>query len=309
MPRRKIMFYRVEIGVQEAQELRVVSSQQEIEFVVSNAINFLNQLEFNYEEFNSRYHRMGNGNDIFIMIDSNVAGVVEGRLITSRRGALPSIESSGNLTELPLRDEEGLAEITHFIYFYRQKILGMEFNFYGPKSSNLTQYLQAKLPGVIDMFRITPVISNEISQLLENDNFRLTMLNISACRNGVEIVRQLNDSLGSAFEAAANASEAEEIEITLKRRSRSRDTFGSRGFCFRNFMENAFFHREEFSKLKVGYIQNEENKIIDLLNEKLCVQKDVELQNDRYRTLNSFSVYNAIREAFEELGEELIIRV
>ena len=28
----------------------------------------LNQLEFNYEEFNSRYHRIGNGNDIFIII-------------------------------------------------------------------------------------------------------------------------------------------------------------------------------------------------------------------------------------------------
>ena len=41
MPRRKIMFYRVEIGIQEVQELRVVSNQQEIDAIVSNAINIL----------------------------------------------------------------------------------------------------------------------------------------------------------------------------------------------------------------------------------------------------------------------------
>ena len=257
---------------------------------------------------NSRYFRLPNGNDLSMYIDSYLNGIIEGRIVLCRRSLLPEIEDSGNLTSLQLAENAGLAEITHFKYFSNFNILGVEYNFYGPKSGNIVEYFQNKLIGCIDMFRVTSVIDNTWSELLNSDRYQLSMFGFKATRNAADSIRRLNNSLGEAFDAAASIEDVEEIELIVRRRSRSRESFSPEGFCWRNLFENNFMHREEFEKLSVGLVEDGHNRTLNLLEDKLCVNKVVRVVEGRTRSLESTSVYAAISSAFEDCRDQLILQ-
>ena len=305
---RRINFFSVRLGITIGNAIELILNSQDIRERVDCGVNIINNLPFVLNNNNSRYFRLPNGNDLSMYIDSYLNGVIEGRIVLCRRSLLPEIEDSGNLTSLQLAENAGLAEITHFKYFSNFNILGVEYNFYGPKSGNIVEYFQNKLIGCIDMFRVTPVIDNTWSELLNSDRYQLSMFGFKATRNAADSIRRLNNSLGEAFDAAASIEDVEEIELIVRRRSRSRESFSPEGFCWRNLFENNFMHREEFEKLSVGLVEDGHNRTLNLLEDKLCVNKVVRVVEGRTRSLESTSVYAAISSAFEDCRDQLILQ-
>ncbi len=307
--KRKIMFFRVRLGKTINNEMTYIDDVTERENTILSGVNIINGLQFDLNAFNTRYLRKSNGNDLSMYIDSFNNNILEGRIVLCRRSLLPSIESQGTLSDLEIDEDAGIAEITHFKYYVSQNILGVEYNFHGPKSTQIAEYFQCKLHGLIDMFEIQIITDKSWESLLESDNNRITMFNFKATRNAQDIIRRLNSSLGEAFDAISRINNAEEIEVMIRRRSRSDSYFDNGSFNFSALFENNFTHKEEFDKLKVIVDTDEGNKEINLLEDKLCISKQVELMTGRSRTVLPTSVYSKIQEAFEECSDQLVLRM
>lgn len=307
--KRKIMFYNVEIGRISGQEMNIIDDVNEIENIMLNGDRIIRNLPFDLNAINSRYLCKDNNNDLSMYIDSFQNGIIEGRIVLCRRSLLPSIESQGMLSDLEIDENAGIAEITHFKYFVRDKILGVEYNFHGPKSTQIAEYFQQKLQNIIQMFNIHTISDNSWSRLLEDDRYQITMFSFKATRSASDILNQLNSGLGQAFDAIASINNVEEIELIIRKKSRTNGCIEASNFNLRNFFENNFIHRQEFDKLKIGIRTDEGNKEINLLEDRLCISKTVELMTGRSRTVLSTSIYSKIQEAFDELRDQLVIRV
>lgn len=307
--KRTINFFKVQLGKSIGNEMRLYQSLEDVTKIAMHAYQLINSLNFDIIAQDSRYLELTNGDRVSMYLDSNFAGKIEGRIVRCRYSLLPEIEKNGNLTSLELDEDASLAEITHFVYYYQQSIMAVEFNFYGPKSSHIGEYFRKKLGDSITMFSLTPIIENAWQELLDNNNYRLTMCHFAGTRSAASVLRKLNENLGVAFEAAATASDAECIEVVLRRRPKSRGSFSVEGFNWSNFFENNFLHREEFIKASVG-IKNEDEKLreIDLLANKICVRKDIEIADERTRKLVSEEAYKAISSAFEECEGQLLLQ-
>ncbi len=242
--------------------------------------------------------------------DSNIVPFY-GRMVITRRGSLPHVENQGNLTPLQIPRRAGLAEITHFIYFSDQQIIGVEFNFYGPRPTRIADYLAEKARGDIDSIELTPILRLDFEERI-NRIGQITFMEIEVSRNAVQVVRDLNESLGRAFQAASEASDAEVLQIILKKKKYARDGFRFDFLLdkFRQVFGNAEM-REAFNKFKIR-AQNTstgEPDTFDFLADKLIVSKTVELENQRNRMVNSTDMYRAIISAYEDIREQLLIRV
>lgn len=315
MPKRKIMFYRATLSVIINNSITKIKDNHEIIRRVIEANNVITSLNYdlNNPDNNSIYLRLASGDDLSVKIDSFYNNIVEGKIILCRRTLLPAVELHGNLADLELAEEEGLAEITHFKYYVNYGIMGLEYNFYGPKSGGLVEYFNNKLSGIIDSFELATITDNRYSEFLSNSNYELTMLSLKAAPSALTIINKFNKDLGSAFDAACNITNAEEIEITIKHKRRSKKTFKISDFSWRDLFEKCFIHREEFQKLSVDVVDTSEDererksKNINLLEDKLCVFKNVEVINDNPKRILSESIYHAIDEAFNECRDQLIL--
>lgn len=306
---RKIMFYSVEIGKIIGEEMNIIDDEARIKKIIASGVKKIEKLPFDLNANDTRYLVKSNGNDLSMYIDSFKKNVLEGRIVLCRRSLLPSIEIQGKLSDLEIDEDAGIAEITHFKYFVSQRILGVEYNFHGPKSTQIAEYFQSKLSGLIDMFSIKIITDESWAHFLNNKSKQISMFTFKATKSAKEIIRRLNTSLGDAFDAIEKINNAEEFEVILRKRSKSKEYFSYDDFNFASLFENHFIHKEEFDKLKIGVKTDEGNKEINLLEDKLCVSKQVELMAGRSRTVLPTSVYSKIQEAFDECRDQLVIRI
>jgi hypothetical protein len=123
----------------------------------------------------------------------------------------------------------------------------------------------------------------------------------------MDTMRQLDQDLGSAFEAAQRATEAEEIELTLRMRPHSRQPLSRRVAGFVRRLAQRTDTRTEMSEFIVRGLdtQTGQVEVIDALNDHLIVKKQIIRESRRSRALDSSAAYTAIEQAYEELSEEL----
>lgn len=302
---RKIHFFKIKMSSynRTRNTTETIDDQMSVSTQIANQIN---SLPFANSGL-TRYFEIGSGNVLFMLIDL-IGTHIAGRLITSRRNLLPEVESQGQLTPLVIPTQAGLAETTHFVYFPREQILGLEFNFFGPRAPKFGDYLQVKTPDIVNIINLEHILNLDVTEKLNNMG-EVSLLQIEAHRNAVDILRNLDESLGTAFEAAANLSEAETVEIILRKKR-----YSKRGFEFpfspRRLLETLTGNnREVFYNLKGSAFDNNQGQNIefDLLEDKMIVSKRVVRLNDAYKSINTDSMHSAILEAFEEMRDQLII--
>lgn len=259
----------------------------------------------------SKYLTTYDENVLYMHIDTNVINTsktIEGQFGISRRNALPVIENQGTFTGLTLPPTAGVAEITHFVYFIEDKIMGVEFNFYGPRSSRLGFYIQEKT-SLISQFLLIPILRMDVSETL-NKIGEVSDFRFQAHRSAQETIKELNEDLAAAFNASATASEAEIIEIVLRKKEYSRKGFPL-PLKIKKLIEvlKNKDKRDQFKKMGSNAYDPEikKERYFDFLEDKFIFTKKVIQQSERSRSINSISMYSAIKEAYNEHKHELII--
>ena len=129
---RKIYFYRW-------QQIRQLDEAQV--FDPATAANLIADLPFAGRE---RYLELEDGNDVCVWPSQLPTGRVVMQVGVVRRYGLPQLEEDGTVSALALTERQGLLESTHAVFF-PNGIVGAEFNFFGPRLSRLSGYMQEKL--------------------------------------------------------------------------------------------------------------------------------------------------------------------
>jgi hypothetical protein len=262
---------------------------------------------------NSRYMEILNRNYIAMVTAQEVSVGSRGILGTVRRNDLPDVESRGRLEGLNLPANAGLFEDTHFVLFHPQMILGMEFNFFGPRTGRLSEYLLGKCQGLVDEVEFTPILRQDVRERLREIG-EVSLVEIAIRRDEIALTGRLHASLRSAFDAArevAGDGDFEILEIALKKQpyrrvGRSRLPFG------RDDVEGLLTDprgREALAKFNVRARNTRTNAMetFDLLEDKMISVARVVTAGGRRRSVDSDSMFTAIEEAFRVHRDELAI--
>lgn len=220
-----------------------------------------------------------------------------------RTKALPHVDHFGNLS--PLRERE-IVETIHVVFF-PNRIVGSDFNFYGPRMSRLGQYLSDVAQSVCNPVGFRPLLRHDvISQLDRLREIRLLRLRIRASYDAV--VREASRSLGTAFAAAREAGNAEEVEVVLKPKAYSHGWISRNLFIpLRNLAQRHDLH-DNVLCFDVKGLDGESGRIelVDMLSDQLVVKKKIILHDGHTGSLDRASAYEAIEEAYAEVKDELI---
>lgn len=217
-----------------------------------------------------------------------------------RRSDLPQVEEAGKLSDLNLRVNAGLAELTHIVFF-PNNILGTDFNFHAPRLSKLSKYLQKKagLPADVSF---NPLINPDIFEQL--DSFTsISLLDIKTLPTQASLLYQADKDLGSAFLAAGKFSSGHPIEmkISLKLTDKPLKQFISN--LKQLIVSLKFQDTPQPSKLQIKGTHQNENKaeVIDLLHTQIIMKKSIHRIDERTRILDKNSAYREIINAYNEL--------
>ncbi len=300
---RKIHFFHFDI-----KELRARSNNFHHHTNPMEIFEKISRLSFMGNHPKSRFMYYSN-NDVSFLNDVNIIGnKVRGKFAISRRSSLPELEIDGSLAPLNIPANSGLAEITHFIYFHDQKVIGVEFNFYGPRTNSLKNYLLEKSQNFSNPFEyidIKPILNMDLDFQL-HDIGEISLMQMEVARNELAILKELDQDLFSAFDTASKVSDAESVEIILRKKKYSREGF-SLPFSKKKLKELLSIedNRQKINKLKVNAESETEhiNKTFDLLEDKMIMSKQIIVLDKRSRAVDSESMFEKIEEAYIELKE------
>jgi hypothetical protein len=124
-PRAENLFFRSSVGKDAA--------GINIPFEPKPSLTALQKLPFTDDR--GRYLVDPEGNALCAWVD-HLGADPRMRFAQIRRVGLPQIDASGNLSDLNLAGSEGLVEPAHIVFF-SHGLVGVEFNFYGPRPSRL----------------------------------------------------------------------------------------------------------------------------------------------------------------------------
>jgi hypothetical protein len=128
---RKIYFYKIYAGRNAAGE--------PLQYDVKCALECIDRLSFSTK---ARYLEHEDDIQICCWID-DLCPPQKVRFGKIRRKDFPQVEHQGNLTSLLMPDESGLADCVHIVFF-PENVIGIEYNYNGPRVTSISEYLHDK---------------------------------------------------------------------------------------------------------------------------------------------------------------------
>jgi hypothetical protein len=257
----------------------------------------LDGLPFRYAQDGGRYVTSGDA-DQCAWVDE-VGEICKIRFANVRRNALPLAEAGGQLTDLNLADDAGIYEVSHLCIF-PDGIVGIEFNFYGPRPSRLAPYLRRAVGQDCPEFTLEALLRQDVAAvLLRKKAVRKLDLNIR--RPYIAIIEEANANLGAALRAAETASQADCVGVYLEPEPYQRRNLDDGIMNMLRRLVQRTDLRENARTLKATVVDQENRtEEIDLLRDELISQKKVLRQHGRTRVLLSDDAYAKIVEAHDE---------
>lgn len=289
---RKIHFYRANLGHDAGGQLQP--------FDPTPALAHLDQLPFNPM---GRY--LDEGETCLCCWVDRVKVNQLFRLAQIRRAGLPQLERFGQLSDLKIPGDSGLAETIHIVVF-PGNIVGSDFNFFGPRMSRLSVYLKEKADNLCPEVTFEPLLRHDVTAALAKLQ-DIRMFNLKIRASYAARVTEADADLGSAYEAARRAGTAGELEIILRTRRNAREPLSDRLLATVKKLVGLPDMQTEALKFRVKGTASDSNKVelVDLLADQLIARVQVMRQSKRGRTLQTNSAYEAIQQAYEELKDEL----
>jgi hypothetical protein len=92
------------------------------------------------------------------------------RMVAVRQGSLPLLFDSqtiGGLSPLPIKEGQSVADQTHFVFFPK-RVVGVEYNHYGPRHSALEAYCSKRLRDLVAPFSLNPLLYEDSAEQLRS---------------------------------------------------------------------------------------------------------------------------------------------
>lgn len=294
---RKIHFYRADIGVDGGGKplpfdpLPAFAAIEKLPFVNGGA---------------SRYLVDDDGNALCAWLGrSKIMRTL--RFCQIRRTGLPQLEQAGTVSDLNLAADAGLLEPVHVVFF-PDNIVGADFNFYGPRLSRLGYYLRTKSQNAIPLASFHPLLRQDVAEQLDHLT-ELRLINLRVKKSYISTIRNADNSLGDAFAATAKVLDgaAEDLEVVLRPSRAGRQGVLQRLVGPLKTLARGQQLRENAERFQIkGKLDiTGRVELIDLLYDQWIVRKPVLRIGERSRAVSEASAIEAIRAAYNELGDDL----
>ena len=290
---RSIHFFRMDAGAD--------ASGKPVKIDLAAAVEEVSKLPFG--PTSRRYWTQPSGDAIGLWVPS-VTAYDRFSLATIRRSSLPQSELNGTLSDLNLGAGAGLHEPVH-MKVLPNNILGVEFNFYGPRPSRLPMYLEHAIASK-NGFELEALLRQDAAAQLKNHS-EIRVLDLYIRPSYVASVEEANKGLGKAFRAIEAASKAEVIGLTLRPEPYKRTALGAKMLKGVKRLAKRKDLNENVSTFKVkGFNQVEDrSELLDLLQDQLVAKKQILTLGDRSRAIDPGSAFDAIDEAYDELESQI----
>lgn len=260
-------------------------------------INTLDHLDaFPYDD-NTLIYKTQSGDFLFVLVDKIGEETIEIRLVLSRKNELPYVDKNGELKPLieflPSMDA-GLAEITHLVIFTEYGVVGAEYNYYGPRPSAISYYIQNKYPDIVKV-DMDPKVNKDVLQKLR-DEAELSLFSLKVKPHSRLLAEIMNtEQLLTATDPDLNI---DDVQIVMKRRITKKKSGFKNPFSKQRLSEALTSNeREEIDGLIIK--EKIHADYIDLLSDKLVFKKSlVPIENSR--TIKKEDAYNIITQNFNE---------
>lgn len=290
---RKIHFYRIYAGHNLAGE--------PTPYDVKSVLEAIHGLDFKTD---APYLKVEGGFEFCCMVDE-LSSPQKVRFCKITRDDLPQIEHQGNLTDLELAENQGLAECVHAMFF-PENIVGLEYNYNGLRVTRISEYLHAKSQNVS---------SNEpkFEELVERDAIEklkhmrtVRKFSLKVRQSLFSSVEQAGGSLADTFRAARELGEAKEIGLTLSvGHAGENETLGSKLI---NVAKTLITFKDMSNDVISGEIKGRSDtgkmEVVDLLNAKLVAEKSIPRRGGRTSAPHKDFVYAAIEEAYNDFKDQ-----
>jgi hypothetical protein len=290
--KRNIHFFRADAGEGD--------DQSPVPVDVASSLTALNALPFG-----ERYHSSNEAEVLCGWVDQ-VSGPSRVRLAKIRRDDLPLSESDGELTPLPIGETSGLYEPIHATFF-PNNIVGVVYNFYGPRVGWLPVYLRAVAPNAdCPQFTLRPLLKQDTADQLDKmKDVRVLDLEINA--SYASIVARADKSLGDALEATARASEAQVVHIILRPEPWKRNLLRRSLLDALKSLARRGDLRENTRTFTVaGQAESDgSNMAIDVLKDRFVASESIVRLDARSRAVDDGDAYRAVRDAYTVMRSDL----
>jgi hypothetical protein len=248
-----------------------------------------------------RYLHFADGDSLAVW--PKQTGTRSGLIIGSLRSSgLPELEQDGQFKKLQVGDTERIAEKTHVVFF-ENNIVGVEFNYYGPRVSRLSYYLRTKDVAKVEF---DPLLNRDVQDQLKHLQ-DVRVLDLRLRRDGLDLLREGQESLPAALRGLSEKVDAPIVELILRQPPRSRKAFGSAMLDFVKTLAGMPQTREAAGLFKVHgkHDQTKKVEVFDLLEDKFVSQRTVPKEGTKHRVINSDSMFSEIESAYAELRSQL----
>jgi hypothetical protein len=271
-------------------------------FDPQGALKRIDSLAFNVE---GKY--MQDGDRLLCCWVEKAANPARARLAVVRREGLPSVEEQGVETDLTLNATAGLVEQIH-IRCFDHKIVGCDFNFYGPRLPSFGRYLAEKGGSKAPKVEFEPLVRQDIAEMLAGfAGVRAMTLRVR--RSELDAIEQSDKNLGAALRAQAKLGAAEEVEMTLRVKPYSRGITLSASLFNR---AKKLAARKDIAEIAGRFIVDAvpegggSSRTLNILDDHLISEQQIAKRPGRGRGLDHASAYDAIGRAYGELKDDLI---
>lgn len=263
---------------------------------LNNSLKLAKKKEDRLQILEDMEYTTDKGDKLYVEVDeiNEADGHINFRLVLCRPDAFPYIEKEGKLEEIVglVEGEFNIAEITHCVIFYKEGIMGAEFNFNGARPSAIAAYASVKC-NKIEKFVCAPKLRGDtFERISDKAGYSLFQLKV---KNTPDMKTFLRDRMGLIGSTINEIDDLDSYEIILRRRI-GKKKLGFPGLMSKKDIQKFIGNNiEDIEKFEIS--QGIYRDPINLLTDKMITRKDFVMT--KKKTINSSSMYEAIINFYE----------
>lgn len=224
------------------------------------------------------------------------------RFTESSRFGLGKLEENLKLLPLPLTTNQNVAESIH-LQFFGDSVVGAEYNFRGPRVSQLEYYLSERYPE-LGRLKFSPCINRELQEKIQKSR-GVNLLKLRVTSSNVGVLERLDEDLGLLARNTMEQTFAREVTLKLMNRSLKDDKFTKWAMNVVGKLMGDPDAQAHFATTRVHTKKDKQTDKFMIFEDKLQFIAQIILVNPNERSVDTEDVFLKINEGYLELQNDL----